>query len=661
MKSYLQRMGRSLQLPVAVLPAASLLVGIGNWWASAHPDAVSAFLQAGGNAILGQLALLFAVGLALGMSKDKDGSAALAGVVAYFVPVSILAPASVATLKGIKETAVDPAFSHIAGNVFIGIIAGLIAAALYNRFHETKLPMAFSFFSGKRLVPILASLVMLGVTIILLFVWPPVYEALVAFGKTFVGMGAVGAGIYGFFNRLLIPTGLHQALNSVFWFDVAGINDIGKFIASQGPKGVTGMYQAGFFPVMMFGLPAGAYAIYRNARPDKKKVTASLMLAGAFASFFTGVTEPLEFSFMFVAWPLYVIHALFTGLSLAFAAFMHWTAGFAFSAGLVDFALSFKNPIANQPYMLIVQGLVMAVIYYFGFDFAIKKFHLMTPGREVDTDNSADDIEIATDASDDKYMIQAKKVYAAIGGSDNITNIDNCTTRLRLQLKDTSTINQNAIKAAGAIGLNVLDATNLQIIIGTEVQFTADALTKLYTTKAPIAESNETSAPVAPAEPVANVNSGAIDTFYSVVDGELLDIEAVSDPTFAQKMIGDGFAIEPTSGRIVAPVSGEITTIFPTKHALGIKTSNGLEVLVHMGLDTVELEGKPFDLHVTEGQVVEHGDALADVDLAAIRDAGKMPTMLVVITNMAAVSYLKAEKAGRQVAADEEVLQATIK
>ncbi len=216
MKSYLQRMGRSLQLPVAVLPAASLIVGIGNWWDSVHPDAISAFLQAGGNAILGQLALLFAVGLALGMSKDKDGSAALAGVVAYFVPVSILAPDSVATLMGIKVGAVDPAFSHIANNVLVGIIAGLIAAALYNRFHNTKLPMAFSFFSGKRLVPIMASVVMLGVTVILMFVWPPVYDALVTFGKTFVSMGAVGAGLYGFFNRLLIPTGLHQALNSVF-------------------------------------------------------------------------------------------------------------------------------------------------------------------------------------------------------------------------------------------------------------------------------------------------------------------------------------------------------------------------------------------------------------------------------------------------------------
>lgn len=326
MKNYLQRMGRSLQLPVAVLPAAALLVGIGNWWASASNDIVAHFLQAGGNAVLSQLPLLFAVGLALGMSKDKDGAAALAGLVAFELPTNVLKSESVATLLNIKVATVNPAFGQI-GNVFIGIISGLIAAALYNRFHETKLPMALSFFSGKRLVPILAALTMLLVSVALLIVWPPVYDALVTFGKFIVGLGAVGAGLYGFFNRLLIPTGLHQALNSVFWFDVAGINDIGKFLAHKGIKGVTGMYQAGFFPVMMFGLPAGAYAIYRNALPERKVETASLMMAGAFASFFTGVTEPLEFSFMFVAWPLYVLHAIFTGLSLAFAAFMHWTAG----------------------------------------------------------------------------------------------------------------------------------------------------------------------------------------------------------------------------------------------------------------------------------------------------------------------------------------------
>ena len=661
MKNYLQRMGRSLQLPVAVLPAAALLVGIGNWWASYSPDVVAHFLQAGGNAVLGQLPLLFAVGLALGMSKDKDGAAALAGLVAFELPVNVLKPESVATLLNIKLTAVNPAFGQI-GNVFIGILSGLIAAALYNRFHETKLPMALSFFSGKRLVPILAALSMLLISVLLLIVWPPVYSALVAFGKFIVGLGAVGAGLYGFFNRLLIPTGLHQALNSVFWFDVAGINDIGNFLASKGTKGITGMYQAGFFPVMMFGLPAGAYAIYRNALPERKVETASLMMAGAFASFFTGVTEPLEFSFMFVAWPLYVLHAIFTGLSLAFAAFMHWTAGFAFSAGLVDFIMSLKNPIANQPLMLVVQGLVMAVIYYFGFDFAIKKFHLMTPGREpITAEDEADDLALASDSDDDKYTTQAKKIYAALGGADNLTVIDNCTTRLRLQLKDTNTINEAAIKRSGAAGINKLDDHNLQIIIGTEVQFVADALSQLKSTNAPITSVGEAGAEPAATEDTTGLESGVAADFYSVANGTYVDIEDVDDATFAQKMLGDGFAIDPTDGTITAPVDGTVTTVFPTKHAIGFKTAAGLEVLLHMGIDTVELKGAPFEIQVSDNQTVQHGDVVAKVDLDAIKAAGKSTTMMVIITNMAAVGLMKFKVVNNEVSDDTKIMTATTK
>lgn len=534
MKAYIQRLGRSLQLPVAVLPAAALLVGIANYWLSFGQNSVATFILQGGLAVLNQLPILFAVGVALGMAKDKDGAAAFAGLVAFELPVNVLKPETIAALTGAKLTAVDPAFSQIS-NVFIGIMAGLIAAALYNRFHEIKLPMALSFFSGKRFVPIMAAFVMMIVSAILFLIWPPVYSALVSFGEAIVNLGAVGAGLYGFFNRLLIPTGLHQALNSVFWFDVAGINDIGKFLASQGTKGVTGMFQAGFFPVMMFGLPAGAFAIYKNARPERKAEVGSLMLAGALASFFTGVTEPLEFSFMFVAWPLYVIHALFTGLSLALAAFMHWTAGFAFSAGLVDFVLSFKNPIANQPYMLILQGLVMAVIYYFGFNFAIKKFNLMTPGREAVTDDDEDSEDaVETSDSDDKYTIEAKKIYAAIGGADNIKVVDNCTTRLRLQLEDTDAINENAIKRSGAPGLNKLDKTNLQIVIGTEVQFVADELERLYKTKAPITKVETTAAPAT--EPAASTaTSGVTESFYSVATGNYVDLADVADKTFAEK------------------------------------------------------------------------------------------------------------------------------
>lgn len=658
MKTYLQKMGRSLQLPVAVLPAAALLQGVGHLMPQSW--GIAQFMQAGGVAILNQIALLFAVGLAFGMSKDKDGAAALAGLVAYIIPVGILTPANVALLMGISVKSVDPAFNFVSGNVLVGIIAGLSAGALYNRFKDTKLPMALSFFSGKRLVPIVASLVMLLVSAVLLFAWPTIYDALVNFGKFFINLGAIGAGLYGFFNRLLIPTGLHQALNQVFWFNVAGINDIGNFWANKGVKGVTGIYQAGFFPVMMFGLPAGAYAIYRNALPERKKETAGLMMAGAFASFFTGVTEPLEFSFMFVAWPLYILHAVFVGLSLGFAAFMHWTAGFTFSAGLVDYLLSIHMPIANMPLMLIVQGLVMAVIYYFGFNFAIQKFNLMTPGREpLDVDGS-DAVDISDD--DDKYTLAAKKVYAGIGGYENIKVIDNCTTRLRLQLFDTDKADTALIKTSGAAGVNILDKSNIQIIIGTEVQFVADALKKLYDNKTPLSKAedvNETPEPVKE-ETKTDVKAGT-QTFYSVANGQLEDIEKVPDDTFSQKMLGDGYAVVPSDGQITSPVDGTITTIFPTKHAMGIKTDNGLEILLHMGIDTVQLKGEPFDVKVTDGQEVRHGDLLASVNLKKIEEAGKKTDMMVIVTNMPVVSMMKFKDLDRQVNKDDDVVEITTK
>ncbi|RRK11512.1 PTS N-acetylglucosamine transporter subunit IIABC [Lactiplantibacillus garii] len=643
MKTYFQRIGQSLMLPIATLPAAAILVGLGNYLPKAW--ILSRFMISGGDVILNNLALLFAVGLAVGMTKNKDGAAAIAGVVAYLVPTTMLGPAGLATLLNIKQADVAAAFKYIDGNVLVGICAGLIAAALYNKFHEVKLPMAISFFSGKRLVPIMAAFVMLFFTAALYFIWPFFYDGMVAFATSISKLGFIGAGLYGFFNRLLIPTGLHHALNSVFWFNVAGINDIGNFWASHGVKGVTGMYEAGFFPVMMFGLPAGAYAIYRNARPERKQEVGSLMLAGAFASFFTGVTEPLEFSFMFVAWPLYLVHAVLMGVSVGFAALMHWTASFSFSGGLVDYLLSFRMPLANQPYMLLVQGLVMAVIYYFGFDFAIKRFNLKTPGREAvlatdASDSTAQGGAVAIEASDDKYMQQAKKIYAAIGGHDNISVINNCTTRLRLQLKDTAKVDQTAVKAAGVPGLNVLDVHNIHIVIGTEVQFVAEALQQLFSGQVAVAPAATESVETKPASPAApSEKTVAITTvLHAPATGQLMPITAVADDTFAQKMLGDGYAVEPTGAEVVAPVSGEVTSIFPTKHALGLRTDSGLEVLLHMGINTVEMNGAPFDLHVEKGDQVAAGSAVATVDLAAIKAAGKKTTMMVVITNMDQVS-----------------------
>ena len=649
MKAYMQRMGRSLMLPVAVLPAASLLVGIANWIVGMGvSNAGTTFLMNAGLAILNHLALLFAVGLALGMSKDKDGSAALAGLVAYLVPQTVLASESVQGLLGLEKLSdVNPAFSTMDNNVFIGIIAGLTAAAMYNRFSQVKLPMALSFFSGKRLVPIMSALAMLVISAILLFIWPSVYDVLVAFGKGISRLGFVGAGLYGFFNRLLIPTGLHHALNSVFWFDVAGINDIGNFLAGQQALdsgqaivGQTGMYQAGFFPVMMFGLPAGALAIYQCARPEKKKQTASLMLAAAFASFFTGVTEPLEFSFMFVAWPLYVLHAVFTGISLAVSAFFHWTAGFAFSAGFVDYFLSLKNPVANQPLMLLVQGAVFAVIYYFGFRFAIQKFNLMTPGREETAGEETPGEETPDIATgDDKFAVLATQIYQALGGKENVRGIDNCTTRLRLQVQDTDKVDQEKIKQTGVPGVKVIDKTNIQVVVGTQVQFVADEMSRLQQGGTNTGESVAKPMIVEEKEEKTNLSEEQL-AVYAPSKGELIPISEVADPVFSEKMMGDGFAVLPEANEVFAPISGTILNVFPTKHAIGIQTDNGLEVLLHMGINTVDLKGEPFTLYVEEGQRIARGQLIAVVDLEMLEKAGKKSDMIVVFTNGAAVKEL---------------------
>lgn len=481
MMKWLQRLGRSLMLPVAVLPAAALLTGIGYWidpagWGSGNP--VASFLISAGNAILSNIAVLFAVGVALGMSKERDGSAALSGLVAFLVATTVAGPDNVANLRGIAVEAVNPAFNAI-DNVFIGIISGIVASICYNRFHNVRLPDWLAFFSGRRAVPIMTALYMLIITIVLIFVWPVAYSGLVAFGTAISKLGAVGAGLYGFFNRLLIPTGLHHALNSVFWFDTIGINDIGKFWASEGVKGVTGMYQAGFFPIMMFGLPGAALAMYHTAKPgSKRKIAGSLLLAGAFSAFVTGVTEPIEFSFMFLAPGLYVIHALLTGISLIIAALFQWTAGFSFSAGAIDFILSLRVPIANQPWMLLVQGLVFFVIYYFLFRFLIVKFDLKTPGREDDEVESV--TGAAIDKKDEQFHTMAAQILEGLGGDENIQTFDFCATRLRVEVNDMDKVNEDQIKKTGVAGTHKVGKNSIQVIVGTNVQFVYDEMKKLF-------------------------------------------------------------------------------------------------------------------------------------------------------------------------------------
>ena len=664
MKAYMQRMGRSLMLPVATLPVAALFSGIGYWidptgWG--ENNIVAAFLLKAGDSILANLGVLFAVGLALGMSKDKDGASALTGLVAFLVPMQLLNPAAIAAFQHIDLDKVNAAFTKMNnGNVFVGILAGLLAAAMYNRFSNVKLPMALSFFSGKRCVPIVTAALMLVVSAALMFIWPPIFGALVAFGETIAKMGAVGAGLYGFFNRLLIPTGLHHALNNVFWFNTAGIDDIGKFWANEGTKGITGMYQAGFFPVMMFGLPAGAYAIYRQSRPEKRKATASLMLAAAFASFFTGVTEPLEFSFMFVAWPLYVVHAALTGISMFVAALFHWTAGFNFSAGLVDFVLSLRVPIANQPLMLVVLGLIMAVVYYFVFTFVIKTFNLMTPGREEG--EGEEDADLAGVTDDNKFAALAARIYTGLGGAENVVSIDNCTTRLRLVVKDTAKADQDKIKATGVPGVRVIDKENIQVIVGTEVQFVADEMNKMQQNggvSAVVADS--TAAKVTSVAPETSATSAATIDIYSPAQGVMIPMNQVADEVFSTNIMGDGYAIQPTENTIYTPVAGKISSIFPTQHALGIMTPTGLEVLLHMGVDTVDLKGEPFTMKAKVGQAVKAGDEIAIMDLAAVKAAGKGTDIIVAFTNGDVVANIALTELGKAVTPNQTVGQVTTK
>lgn len=477
MMKTLQRLGKSLMLPVACLPVASIFMGIGyaidpsGWGAN---SVLAAFLIKAGAALIDNMGILFALGVGIGMSDDNDGTAALAALVSWLIVTTLLSPSVVALLKEIPVEEVPAAFSKTQCQ-FIGILTGIIGANCYNKFKNVKLVDALSFFSGKRCVAIVTAGLSLIAALILFFVWPVVYNALVSFGKAIVGTGAIGSGIYAFLNRLLIPTGLHHALNSVFWFDVAGINDIGNFWAGTGVKGVTGMYMTGFFPVMMFGLPAGALAMYHTAKDSKKKVVYGLLLAASVSSFVTGVTEPLEFSFMFLAPPLYIAHAVLTGISAFVTTLLPVRAGFNFSAGLIDWLLSFNAPMALNPLMLIPIGLVFGVIYYIVFRFMIVKLNLKTPGREDDDIEAEKNVVVAND----DFTKMASIILEGLGGKENLVSIDNCVTRLRLEIKDQSKVNEKLIKSAGVAGIMRPGKTSIQVIVGTKVQFVADELKKL--------------------------------------------------------------------------------------------------------------------------------------------------------------------------------------
>ena len=684
----LQRLGKALMGAVAVMPLAALMMGVGYWITSVGGDNAVIFgdlLLKTGGAVLDNLGVIFAIAIAYGLSKDNSGAAALAGFVGFATLVNLIGPEAVAGYRGIEPTELtgDEALQWAEagwdavgyGNVLFGIMIGILAAWTYNRFYTTQLPDALAFFSGRRLVPILASIFSAIVAGIMYIVWPLVYSALFSFGAWIQGLGAVGAGLYGFANRLLIPTGLHHALNSVFWFDVMGIDDIRKF--QEGPAtidaaaaatdalgcpgvwdgstcevmGIVGQYQAGFFPIMMFGLPGAALAIYLRAKTKRRKAVGALMMAAAVASFFTGVTEPLEFSFMFLAPLLYVVHAILTGISLAIASAMGWTAGFGFSAGAVDFLLSSQNPLANQWWMLLVMGVVYFFIYLAIFYFLIGALNIKTPGREDDDEESGADVNAFTDVAEsgtagttDPNVQTAAQIIRGLGGKDNIDSIDYCSTRLRTRINDPELVQESQIRQASVSGLVRPSKQTVQVIVGPRVQFVYDEVARQlaqsgadaeFIGERPASELGDDIGTASAAGAATATRAGVTVELAKPTVGTVIPLEKVSDEAFASKSIGDGFALVPVESAsvfdICAPATGQLDMVFKTNHAFSITTVNGLEVLVHIGFDTVKLNGEGFTRLVEAGQHVEAGQPIIRVDAKALRAKGVDLTTAVVM------------------------------
>ena len=486
---FLQKLGKALMLPVAVLPICGILMGIGYYLCPATmqggevegiKNLIGFFLVKAGSALIENMAILFAIGVGVGMSEKNDGTGGIAALASWLMITTLLSTDVVTTMiPSIADNATKTlAFNKIA-NPFIGILSGVIGSSCYNKFKNTKLPNWLAFFSGKRCVAIIAGLVSIIVSAVLLFVWPLLFGALVALGDAVAGMGVVGAGIYAFLNRLLIPTGLHHALNNVFWFDTIGLGDLQHFWAGETSADVTwslGMYMSGFFPCMMFGIPGAALAMIQCAKPAKKKIAIGLVASAAVCSFICGVTEPFEFGFMFLAPGLYVVYALLYGIFTIITVVLGFRAGFSFSAGATDLLFSSTLPAAQKTLLIIPLGIAAFVVFYFVFLFAIKKFDLKTPGREDDDDLEE---EKKVQLASDNYTEIAKKILAGCGGKGNIVSIDNCVTRLRLEVRDMTAVNDKAIKAAGVAGVIKPGKTSVQVIVGTKVQFVADAFSKL--------------------------------------------------------------------------------------------------------------------------------------------------------------------------------------
>ena len=489
MMKHLQKLGSALMLPVACLPICGILMGLGYALAPAVmgvPGAASEgfayvlgfFLIKAGAALIDNMAILFCIGVAVGLAKENNGTAGLAGLVSWLMITTLLNPGTVGVIapKLIASETNAVAFSKIA-NPFTGILAGIIGAMCYNKFKDTKLPDVLAFFSGKRSVSIVTAVVSIVVSAVLLFVWPVVFGVLVAIGKGIVSLDAVGAGIYAFLNRLLIPTGLHHALNNVFWFDTIGLGDLTAYWGAKTSADVgwsVGMYMAGFFPCMMFGIPGAALAMIQTAKTSKRKATIGIVGSAALCAFICGVTEPFEFAFMFLAFPLYIVYALLYGIFTTISVALGFRAGFCFSAGATDLLFSASLPAAAKTWLILPLGIAAFVVFYLVFLFAIKKWDLKTPGREDDQDG-----EMKIELANNDFTAMAQIILEGVGGKENVASIDHCITRLRLEVKDRLQVDEKKIKSSGAAGVIRPGKTSVQIIIGPKVQFVYDEFKKL--------------------------------------------------------------------------------------------------------------------------------------------------------------------------------------
>ena len=488
MMKFLQKLGKSLMLPVAVLPICGLLMGIGYFLCPSTMQGgtveglaqiIGFLLVKAGGALIDNMQILFVIGVAVGMADEPDGTPALAGLASWLMIQQLLSTGVVSTIMPnvVDGTTEYLAFSKIS-NPFIGILCGLIGAFSYNRFKNMQLPDFLAFFSGKRFVAMAAAVISIVASVILLFVWPFVFGALVALGKGIAGMDAIGAGLYAFFNRLLIPIGMHHALNNVFWFDTIGLGDLTNFWAGKTSADVSwslGMYMSGFFPCMMFGVPAAAAAMIATAK--NKKAAAGLLISTAVCAFVCGVTEPFEFSFMFVAFPLYVVYAALYGIFTVITYYTGFRAGFSFSAGATDLLFSSQLPAANNIWMIIPLGIGAAIVFFVVFYALIKAFDFKTPGREDEDENT--DAEKKIVLANNNFTQVAAGVLAAVGGKENVKNVEYCATRLRFEIKDYTAVDEKAVKAAGAAGVVRPSKNACQVIIGTKVQFVYDELKKM--------------------------------------------------------------------------------------------------------------------------------------------------------------------------------------